>query len=248
MDRPLQLFDRFALLLDLDGTLLDIAPKPELVAVPQDLPDCLLNLRNRLGNALGIISGRPIEQIDQLLPGVPYAIAGEHGGAIRAAPGWVVERPSLPAVPDDWIAMAERAIAAHAGSMLEHKRHGFVLHYRLAPQAESAFREVLLALLGTDHRFELMPAAMAWEVRPAGIDKGVALKALMSRPPFEGRLPFFIGDDVTDEDAIRVAVAMGGIGLKVDEAFLSPAGVRAWLVRAAEEPGIAFPLVPVSNG
>jgi trehalose 6-phosphate phosphatase len=227
--------ERCALLLDLDGTLLDIAPTPELVAVPQSLPGDLLRLRARLGDALAIITGRPIAQIDALLPGVPYAVAGEHGGAIRLAPGAAEQRPPLPNPPAPWLDAAEGLVAAHPGSRLERKHHGFVLHFRGAPAAGPALHEALSRLLDEDHRFDLLSASMAWEVRPAGIDKGVALAALMAQPPFAGRLPVFIGDDVTDDDAVRVAKAEGGVGLKVDTVFGSAAGVRAWLGRCAAD-------------
>src|SRR5438128_1740025 len=85
-------FSRSALLLDLDGTLVDIAPRPEAVVVAEGLPASLLRLRERLGDALAIVSGRPVEQIDALLPGVPFAVAGEHGGAVRHAPDQPIER------------------------------------------------------------------------------------------------------------------------------------------------------------
>ena len=241
MTADLPPFDRCGLLLDLDGTLLDIAPAPDMVAVPNDLPAHLLTLRERMAGALGIISGRPVEQIDALLPGVAYAVAGEHGGAIRPAPAAAIERPALPSVPTAWLDRVALLVAAHPGSMLERKRRGFVVHYRAAPQAGDALHVALRDLLTTDHRFDLLQAAMAWEVRPAGIDKGVALATLMRRVPFAGRIPVFIGDDVTDEDAIRVAVSSGGVGLRVDEAFISAAGVRAWLARAAAQAGPDWP-------
>ena len=66
-----------------------------------------------------------------------------------------------------------------------------------------------------------------------GADKGKAVAEIMAREPFAGRRPVFIGDDVTDEDAIAAAQAVGGIGLRVPEAFGDAAGVRAWLARAA---------------
>ena len=84
-------------------------------------------------------------------------------------------------------------------------------------------------MLADDTRFALLPAHMAWEVRPRGADKGTAVAELMARAPFAGRLPVFIGDDVTDEDAMRAADAMGGVGLLVADAFGNPAGVRTWL-------------------
>jgi len=94
-------------------------------------------------------------------------------------------------------------------------------------------RDALAALLRDSTEFELLQAHMLWEVRPRGVDKGSAVQALMARAPFAGRQPVFIGDDVTDEDGMRAARALGGAGLRVDAAFGSPAGVRAWLRDAA---------------
>ena len=51
----------------------------------------------------------------------------------------------------------------------------------------------------------------------------------MARAPFAGRIPVFVGDDVTDEDGMEVARAMGGMGLRVQEHFGDARGVRAWL-------------------
>ena len=93
--------------------------------------------------------------------------------------------------------------------------------------------DALTALLSGSAAFELLPAHMLWEVRPRGVDKGKAVRLLLARPPFAGRKPVFIGDDVTDEDAIRAARALGGAGFHVADAFGSPSGVRAWLHGAA---------------
>lgn len=221
-----------ALLLDLDGTLLDFAPTPESVVVPPTLPPALAALRARLGGALAIITGRPVAQIDALLPGLP-AVAGEHGGAIRHAPGAEVEREHHPPVPPAWLDGAEAALAAHPGTLLERKAHGVALHFRRAPKAGSALRALAEGLVAILPSHALLAGNMVWEVRPRGIHKGNAVRALMARPPFAGRTPLFVGDDVTDEDAIAAARALGGIGLKVDEAFGSPQGVRDWLAREA---------------
>ncbi len=221
---PLPEFERTALLLDMDGTLIDIALTPDAVVVPAALLGVLLRLRERLGDAL-----------DALLPGIPYAAAAEHGAAIRHAPGAEVERPGLPHPPPGWRAAAAAAAAAHPGAMLEDKAHGFVLHFRAAPEHGPALRAAAEALIAADPRFVVMGAKMAWEIKPAAVDKGVAVAALMSRAPFAGRAPVFVGDDVTDEDGIRVALAMGGAGLRVPDLFGSAAGVRDWLARAAAE-------------
>ena len=226
-------FTAAALLLDLDGTLLDLAPLPDAVVVPPGLPDTLRTLRDGLGGALGIITGRPIETVDALLGDAPYAVAGEHGGAVRHAPGDALHRPPLPAPPAAWLDAAERLAAGHPGALLECKARGFALHYRGAPDAGPALRDALTALLSGSPKFELLPAHMLWEVRPSGMDKGKALQELMARAPFAGRKPVFIGDDVTDEDAIRAARALAGAGFQVADAFGSPSGVRAWLQEAA---------------
>jgi trehalose 6-phosphate phosphatase len=220
---------RTALLLDLDGTLLDLAPAPDQVVVPAGLCATLRVLRQLLGDALAIITGRPVETVDALLEDVPFAVAGEHGGAIRHAPAQRLERPELPTPPEAWLAAAGRLAAAHRGALLERKARGFALHYRAVPAAGPVLRDALAALLAGSTDFELLPAHMLWEVRPRGVDKGKAVARLMACAPFLGRLPVFIGDDVTDEDGIAEALALGGVGLRVPESFGGPAGVRAWL-------------------
>ncbi len=224
-----------ALLLDLDGTLLDIAPTPDAVRVPDGLADTLQRLRNHLGGALAVVTGRPIEQIDALLPGIPYAVAGEHGGAIRHAPGDPVVRAVLPDPPVEWVIEAARLVEAHPGTLLEQKQRGFVFHYRAVPELGPLLREAALALIAPEAgRFGLMEASMAWEVRPRGVDKGSAVEALMQDAPFAGRRPVFIGDDVTDEDGMRAAQGLQGAGLRVPDVFGGPAEVRAWLARCAD--------------
>lgn len=224
---------RAALLLDLDGTLLDLAPTPDAVAVAPGLADDLSTLRERLGGALAIVTGRPVEQVDALLPGVPYAVAGEHGGAIRFAPGAALERAPLPPAPPEWVDAATLLVERHPGALLERKARGFALHYRLAPEAGPALLAGLNAILGAQATHRLLPAHMAYEVKPRGADKGTAVAALLARPPFLGRTPVYVGDDVTDEDGMREARAHGGAGWRVQEAFGDPAGVRAWLARLA---------------
>ena len=222
-----------ALLLDLDGTLIEFAPTPDSVVIPRGLPEDLATLRDRLGGALAIVTGRPIEQVDTLLGNLPHAVAGEHGGAIRHAPGEPIQRPTFPPVPEAWLKRANMVIGAHPGTMLERKANGVALHFRKRPTAGPAMRDLADRLLEALPSHDLLGGSMVWEVRPRGIDKGVAVRALMAQAPFAGRMPLFIGDDVTDQDAIDAARAMGGIGLRVDEVFGTPQGVRDWLAREA---------------
>jgi len=103
------------------------------------------------------------------------------------------------------------------------------MHNRAVPEAGPVLHERLLAMLAGSADFEVLHGLMMWEVRPRGTDKGHAVLALMDREPFANRLPVFIGDDVTDEDGIRAANALGGVGLRVPDVFGDAAGVRAWL-------------------
>jgi trehalose 6-phosphate phosphatase len=226
--------DRAALLLDLDGTLIDIAPTPDSVVVPPDLLATLTTLRGRLDGALAVISGRPVEQVDALLQSIPTAVSGEHGGALRPAAGAALQRPNLPTAPAAWYDAAEAMVAAHPGALLERKARGFVAHYRLAPAAGDDLQRQLAALIAPHAtEFLLLRAHMAWEIRPAGTDKGTAVRAIMALPEFAGRLPIFIGDDVTDRDGMAAAETLGGAGLFVPDVFNDAAGVRAWLAGAA---------------
>ncbi len=225
--------DRAALFLDMDGTLIDIAATPGAVVVAPGLADALLRVRAKLDDAVAIVSGRPVAQIDALLPAVAYAVAGEHGAAFRAAPGQPVELADLPTAPQSWRDAAVAAARQHPGALFEAKERGFVLHYRLAPAAGQALREALDAIIGGDARFVVMAAHMAWELKPNATDKGLAVSRLLMLPPFLDRVPVYVGDDVTDEDGMRVARAHGGLGLRVQDVFGDPAGVRAWLARLA---------------
>jgi len=226
-------FARAALLLDLDGTLLDLAPTPDEVVVPPGLLDVLRTVFEGLGGALAIVTGRPIDTVDALLGDVPFAVSGEHGGALRFAPGAPIERPDVRPPPCAWIDRAAALEAEFPGSILELKARGFGVHFRLAPAAGPAVQRALSELVAGSADFELLHSAMLYEVRPRGIDKGTAVVSLMRRVPFLGRVPVFIGDDLTDEDGMRAARAMGGIGMRVQDAFGDAMGVRAWLSETA---------------
>jgi trehalose 6-phosphate phosphatase len=225
---------RLALLLDFDGTLVELAPTPDSVVIPPGLGDLLGRISRRLDGALAVVSGRPLADLDRFLPGVPMALAGEHGGVFRLSPTAETVRPDLPAVPEAWRAAAKRLVASHPGALYEPKARGFVVHYRAIPEAAARLRAPLAEMVAGDAAgFALLPSHMAWEIRPRGADKGSAVDFLLARAPFAGRVPVFIGDDVTDADGMRVAREAGGRGLFVADGFGDPAGVRAWLTRLA---------------
>lgn len=221
--------DRPALFLDFDGTLVEIAPRPDAVDVPPELPGLLGRLAERLDGALAVVSGRTLGDLDRFLP-IPIAKAGEHGGAIRPFPDAPVERPPLPAPPSEWRERALALVETFPGALLEDKEHGFVIHYRLSPDAAEPARELIESFIAQrPDTFTMLPARMAWELRPQGVSKGTAVAALLARPPFAGRTPIFVGDDVTDEAGMAAARAAGGLGLRLQDSFGEPADLRAWL-------------------
>lgn len=232
MDPPAIDPEEAALFLDFDGTLVEIAPRPDAVEIPPELPPLLARLSARLGGALAIVSGRTIAELDAFLP-VPLILAGEHGAAIRHDAGAPPDRLSLAAPPADWRPRVQALAARYPGALVEPKAHGFAVHYRLAPAAGSPLRSLLETLVATDPRFEVLQARMAWEVKPAAVSKATAVAALLARAPFAGRRPVFVGDDVTDEAGMAAARAAGGAGLRLQDAFGTPAALRAWLARLA---------------
>lgn len=233
--------DRLALFLDVDGTLLEIAPTPEAVRVPARLVPLLEELTVALGGALALVSGRPLAQIDALLAPFRPAAAGVHGAELRTADGaLLVDDPSPPLDPA-LRAGLERELAGIAGVRLEDKGHAIACHYRAVPEAGPRVRAAAEAVRGVWPDLAILEGRMVVELRRAGADKGRALRMLMARPPFLGRVPVAIGDDVTDLDAFAAAEALGGRGLVVGRAlapqrpgvFDGPAALHAWLAGLA---------------
>jgi trehalose 6-phosphate phosphatase len=225
----------WALFLDLDGTLLDIAASPESVFVPKHLIDTLAKLRMQMGGAVAVLSGRALRTIDRLLHPLLVCAGCEHGAVLRLPDGTVAEAPDNTVVPAHWRQLIHQQAAGWPGVLVEEKSHGIAVHYRTNPQLGLPVMGLLEQFVESDPSFEILPALMARELRHRSINKGAALRRLMKTDVFKGRKPFFIGDDVTDEDAIAAARDLGGLGLRVPEAFAGePARVRAWLAELAE--------------
>lgn len=221
--------ERAALFLDFDGTLVEIAERPDAVFVPPDLPGLLERLSSHLDGALAIVSGRPLAELDHFLP-VAIAKVGSHGAVLRPVPHGPLEQPALPSPPAAWRVRLAALAESFPGAFIEDKAHGFVLHFRQAPEAGPVSRILLESLVAeAPDDFALMPARMAWEVTPRRVNKGTAVSTLMARRPFAGRLPVFVGDDVTDEAGMEVARSIGGQGLRLQDVFGTPPVFRDWL-------------------
>lgn len=203
----------YALFLDFDGTLVEIAGRPDAVVVPPDLPDLLSALRRELGGALAVVTGRPLGDIDRFLPGLALDGCGLHGVERRV--GGRSFSPDLPAIPHE-IAALQRLFGPREGVIVEDKRIGVGLHWRLAPAAEAEARAAiadLAARLGPGYRVQEGKAVA--EVVPIQSGKGAGIRAMMPHPPYAGRVPVFAGDDRTDEDGFEAVIALGGLAIKI---------------------------------
>lgn len=229
-----------ALLLDVDGTLIDIGPSPFEVDVPDSLKASLERLYELTGGALAFISGRPIRDLDTLFEPLKLPAVGGHGAEMRLAGGAQVARAEdLPQ------ALRARLIAAAdpaAGVEFEDKGYSVALHYRKAPQHEDRLhthvRDSRAAFPA--EATEVLPGKMMIEIKRPGIDKGGGVRELMGHKPFRDRRPIFIGDDVTDEAAFAALPGFGGTGYAVSREiagasgiFSAPSQVRKALQRLA---------------
>jgi trehalose 6-phosphate phosphatase len=231
-----------ALFLDIDGTLLDLARTPDAVVVPRELLATLTRLQQELGGALAFVSGRSLAAIDKLFAPLKTAAIGCHGAEVRGAGGAVqaLARPIGSSVKSLFAGLAQN----HPGVLVEDKIYALALHYRLAPEARPGLIAVLEqnAELLKAEGVTLVEGKAVIDARPAGVDKGVGLIALMAQKPFAGRPVLFGGDDTTDLDVFRILPKIGGHGFSVgrhfpgvEHVFASPRAVRQWLTRLAEQ-------------
>jgi trehalose 6-phosphate phosphatase len=210
---PLTLLHRAALFLDFDGTLVELAEAPDAIRVPGGLADLLLGLAERLGGRLAIVSGRSLADLDRHVRCGGVAMSGSHGLELRLADGTLLPL-ARPEGLDEARGEIARFAAAADGLLVEEKPASVALHFRQAPERASeaiSLMEALAARTG----FTVQHGKMVAELRPAGADKGDALRALMREPAFAGARPLFMGDDLTDEHAFEAAAALGGAGILV---------------------------------
>jgi trehalose 6-phosphate phosphatase len=233
-----------ALFLDLDGTVLDIAPAPTEVIAPAELTLALRRLQARLGGAIAILTGRKIADIDRLLSPLRLSAAGVHGSEFRSEPEGAIEIGGSE-VPAPLVEAVERFVSSVPGLALEHKGISVAVHYRAVPEMQAEVESELRRLLQHHrNRLELSHGRRVFELVPEGASKGTALARLMQTPQFRARRPIAIGDDAADEAALAAAVELGGVGLKVagehfrsgGAHFKSPSEVRRWLWDLAERP------------
>jgi trehalose 6-phosphate phosphatase len=237
----------WALFLDIDGCLLDFAERPEQVVVPAGLHDDLRRLRDALGGALALVSGRSLAQIDALFPGMQLQAAGLHGLELRAEltgdadPGG--NRADLAQVR----AAAEQALAEHPGAWVEDKGIALAFHWRAAPAARRALEALAASAISRLSGYRLQHGNCVVELRPDGHHKGTAIERLMRTAPFADRLPVYAGDDFTDEDGFVTINQLGGRSIIVGgrrpttarHAIADTGALREWLSEGARRLGAA---------
>jgi trehalose 6-phosphate phosphatase len=213
----LKISERMAMFLDFDGTLVDIAEQPDLVQISAELLETLQQAHDQLAGALAFITGRSISDLDQLLSPLRLPTAGVHGLEYRDDSGIMYPIPPI-GMPEHVRDRLITIAASDPGLILEDKGCSLAMHYRQSPTKESFIRDELeniFSELGPD--FVLQNGKMVLELRPAVATKGTAVRKFMSAPPFAGRRPVFIGDDITDEDAFRVVNELQGYSVRVGD-------------------------------
>ncbi len=230
---------RSALFLDFDGTLAELASRPDAVQVPDDLPPLLDALHQRLDGALAIVTGRARDDLQRWLPARRWPGAFEHGAVRVAGDGQM----RLADVPDlhTLASLAQDFASRHHGLVLERKQTSLSLHYRLNPALGPACATLLEQAIDGRSDLQLMHGKAVVEVKSAQVGKGRAIEAFMAEAPFAGRRPCFAGDDVTDEDGFATVQALHGETIKVGDGptraqhrCANPQALRAWLRHALE--------------
>jgi trehalose 6-phosphate phosphatase len=239
---PRLLTPRSALFLDFDGTLTDIASRPDAVMVADDLPGLLVQLHRRLGGALAVVTGRAQGDIEPMLEPLRALLpaAYEHG-AVRRSANQVLTLAPAPQLKRA-LAAAQSLADQHPNLIVERKRGSVALHFRLAPALASTCVATMAEVARQDSSLQLLHGKAVVELKSAQVGKDLAIEAFMAEAPFAGRLPVFAGDDVTDEPAFVTVQRMGGDGIKVGLGETAaahridhPAALRQWLQQSLHQ-------------
>jgi trehalose 6-phosphate phosphatase len=209
---------RWALFLDVDGTLLELAATPEQVVVTDRLKLLLTDLSRRMEGAIALISGRTIRNLDTLFAPAVFCAAGVHGAELRGPRGALQQATIDDAALRQAHVELTNYVRTRTGLLLEDKGAALALHYRLAPHLQPEVHAriaTVLDRLGPD--FALQVGKCVYEIRPRAWNKGSAVRELMGMPPFAGRTPIYLGDDVTDEHAFAAVNALGGLSIRVGD-------------------------------
>lgn len=204
-----------ALFLDIDGTLAELADLPDAVHIDHEIATVLPRIASELDGAVALITGRAITSADRLFHGLRLPIAGQHGSERRDASGGIHLHAPRKDTQSRLRKLLKGLARRHPQLLLEDKGAAMALHFRAAPELESIVERTLRESIKDAPGYELQPGKMLVEVRPEGRDKGTAIDDFMGEEPFAGRLPVFVGDDLTDEHGFAVVERLGGWTVKV---------------------------------
>ena len=214
-----------ALLFDVDGTLIEIGPSPFEVHIPGELRASLQRLHQLTGGALALVSGRPVVDLDHLFAPLKLPAVGGHGAEMRLGDG--VGKPFAMTLSEKLRRHLAEATMLDPGIVVEDKGYSLALHYRLAPRCAERVRKHVAACRAafSEEPTELLLGKAVFEVKRPGVNKGDAVRELMNHPPFSGRMPVFIGDDITDEAVFKVLPSLGGKNFSVTRRFPGLSGI-----------------------
>jgi trehalose 6-phosphate phosphatase len=230
--------DSYALFLDIDGTLSNIAASPDLAFVDATTLRTAQRLKGELGGALAVISGRQLTDIDRLIGISALDAAGSHGAELRNRGCRLDPTPTSTADIDAIATLISTRFADAPGLLIERKPFSVAFHYRANPSLADVVAAVVDSVVREDHRLRKVTGKLVAEIVPAEVNKGKAIAKFMSRAPFAGRIPVFAGDDATDEHGFEIVNAFDGVSIKIGEGsscarhrFDDAAQFRQWLVR-----------------
>lgn len=237
---PPLLDDACALFLDVDGTLIEFAESPDAVTLLPEVREAIGRISDRLEGAVALVSGRPLAQLDALFAPLHLPAAGLHGHQLRDASGTVHDTTEDESTTEWLHALHEQAMRfahGHPGVLVEDKGPSMALHWRAAPHAAEQVRAFADRHIRGNAGYRLQPGDHVVEFVPVGSDKGRAVRRMMQYLPFRGRLPVFLGDDLTDEHGFEAANGLHGWSVLVGERDPSTAvfqlkdirSVHAWL-------------------
>ena len=204
----------YLVVVDFDGTLAPIVDRPELAQAAPGAAEALTALARH--TTVAALSGRPLEELLERLPGDVLLLVGGHGSQIRGLDGeqeHLVDVDGLTEALDRAEQDVLAAVGDGGGWLVERKLASLAVHHRLVPEdEEAALLPRVSALLDARRQdgpgFDVLQGKAIIELRPSGVDKGLALRWMMEQHP--GLVPLVFGDDHTDEDAFEVAVEANG--------------------------------------
>jgi trehalose 6-phosphate phosphatase len=229
-----------ALLLDVDGTILDTADTPGSVVVSGSLLASLKELHTKCGGALALVSGRLIRNLDAVFAPLRLPAIGGHGAEMRLSGNDAPQAQHVAPISDALRTLIAEVAASDPRIILEDKGSSLAVHYRRAPQMEQLLKTKIAAIISSIavQDLEVMHGKAVIEIKSANFSKGEAVREMMRSPPFVHRKPIFVGDDTTDESVFKVLPMLGGVGYSVERlipgangTFDSPYDVRCWLAR-----------------